>query len=333
MCLRAHALLSFSLVPVPPFTQRLLKLARRAFTGSVNRAWNQWVDVLEHRARLRTLMGRGLNGSVMRAFNSLADHAEEARRMRKIAKRALAENKCVVIGLQTTGEARLNDAVKGETDLDEFSSLLVASAQSPIWPMVSPRRSPSLLAGAVAYAVSAPLYLAKTRAPGLTGLVDRSTGRYATGPHAGQPPACASLARALRAGGVAALWTGAGVLVARGAALTGGQLTAYDATKTGLKARGALREGPALHLVASVHGALWATTLAMPLDNLMARYQAEPGRYRGPWRCAAELVRAEGPAVLMRGWGPMFVRLAPMHVVNATLFEQVRFLVGGGYYE
>ena len=191
----------------------------------------------------------------------------------------------------------------------------------------------SLLAGAVAYAVSAPLYLAKTRAQGLTGLVDRSTGRYATGPHAGQPPACASLARALRAGGVAALWTGAGVLVARGAALTGGQLTAYDATKTGLKARGALREGPALHLVASVHGALWATTLAMPLDNLMARYQAEPGRYRGPWRCAAELVRAEGPAVLMRGWGPMFVRLAPMHVVNATLFEQVRFLVGGGYYE
>ena len=142
-----------------------------------------------------------------------------------------------------------------------------------------------------------------------------------------------ALARALRAGGVAALWTGAGVLVARGAALTGGQLTAYDATKTGLKARGALREGPALHLVASVHGALWATTLAMPLDNLMARYQAEPGRYRGPWRCAAELVRAEGPAVLMRGWGPMFVRLAPMHVVNATLFEQVRFLVGGGYYE
>ena len=55
--------------------QRLLKLARRAFGGSLNRAWNQWVDVVEHKARLRTLMGRGLNGAVMRAFNSLADHA------------------------------------------------------------------------------------------------------------------------------------------------------------------------------------------------------------------------------------------------------------------
>ena len=44
-------------------------------------------------------------------------------RVRKIAQDALADDKCVVIGLQTTGESRLNDAVKGECDLDEYSGM------------------------------------------------------------------------------------------------------------------------------------------------------------------------------------------------------------------
>ena len=41
----------------------------------------------------------------------------------KIAQQALLANKCVVIGLQTTGEARLNDAVKGGADLEEFAGM------------------------------------------------------------------------------------------------------------------------------------------------------------------------------------------------------------------
>tara|TARA_B110000858_G_scaffold8484_1_gene9064 strand:+ start:870 stop:4238 length:3369 start_codon:yes stop_codon:yes gene_type:complete len=39
------------------------------------------------------------------------------------AKAALAADKCVVIGLQTTGEARLNDAVKSGEDLEEFAGM------------------------------------------------------------------------------------------------------------------------------------------------------------------------------------------------------------------
>jgi len=41
----------------------------------------------------------------------------------EVAQAALAENKCVVIGLQTTGEARLNAAVKSNEDLDEFAGM------------------------------------------------------------------------------------------------------------------------------------------------------------------------------------------------------------------
>ena len=94
-----------------------------------------------------------------------------------------------------------------------------------------------------------------------------------------------------------------------------------------------MRDGPALHLFASIHGAFWATTLSMPLDVIMARYQAEPARFRGPWHCALAIARTESAGVFMRGWVPMFARLAPMHAVNATLFEQVRWGLGGGYYD
>ena len=41
----------------------------------------------------------------------------------ELSKTALAENKCVVIGLQSTGESRLNDAVADEADLDEFCGM------------------------------------------------------------------------------------------------------------------------------------------------------------------------------------------------------------------
>lgn len=41
----------------------------------------------------------------------------------EIAKDALAANKCVVIGLQTTGEARLKDALKSGCDLEEFAGM------------------------------------------------------------------------------------------------------------------------------------------------------------------------------------------------------------------
>ena len=54
----------------------------------------------------------------------------------RLAKEALAENKCVVIGLQSTGEARTADVVaeRGE-ELDDFvSGPKVASAASTLTP-------------------------------------------------------------------------------------------------------------------------------------------------------------------------------------------------------
>ena len=41
----------------------------------------------------------------------------------EIAKQALAEGKCVVIGLQSTGEARLHEAMRAGESLDDFRGL------------------------------------------------------------------------------------------------------------------------------------------------------------------------------------------------------------------
>tara|TARA_B100000513_G_scaffold111919_1_gene48791 strand:+ start:1317 stop:6272 length:4956 start_codon:yes stop_codon:yes gene_type:complete len=41
----------------------------------------------------------------------------------RLTQAALAANKCVIVGLQTTGESRLNDAVKGGEDLEEFAGM------------------------------------------------------------------------------------------------------------------------------------------------------------------------------------------------------------------
>jgi len=146
--------------------------------------------------------------------------------------------------------------------------------------------------------------------------------------------------------GVLGLWRGATVLVLRGAGLTSGQMAGYDGTKTAARSLwGREAEGPALHVAASVHAAAWASTLCLPFDVLMSRFQntahsvqkpavgAVAGVAAGPLSCAVELLRAEGPRVFFTGWLPMFVRLTPTFVVSAALFEQCRRVLGLAYFE
>ena len=62
-------------------------------------------------------------GCHQRFFRSLCMAVKVPEVVREI-KKALANNKCCVIGLQTTGEARLNDAIKDkDADLEEFQGM------------------------------------------------------------------------------------------------------------------------------------------------------------------------------------------------------------------
>ena len=55
------------------------------------------------------------------------------------------------------------------------------------------------------------------------------------------------------------------------------------------------------------------------------------GSYRSYVHCATELTRVEGMGVWMRGWWPMFVRMAPTFIIAMPLYEQLRRLLGLAY--
>ena len=72
----------------------------------------------------------------------------------------------------------------------------------------------------------------------------------------------------------------------------------------------------------------------VPADLLMTRYQAasQMGRtYSGLMQCALGMMKEEGPAVFLRGWLPMFSRVAPLYIVYLPAYEQTRMLLGMTY--
>ena len=94
-------------------------------------------------------------------------------------------------------------------------------------------------------------------------------------------------------------------------------------------------KGFALHAAASIHSAFWAASLALPFDVLLARYSVATSAERarlGAVGIASLTLAKEGPGVLVRGWFPMFGRLAPLYVAGSSLFEQIRCVAGAEYY-
>ncbi|CAE7404139.1 ucpC [Symbiodinium sp. CCMP2592] len=203
-----------------------------------------------------------------------------------------------------------------------------------------------LFSGMAGYIITAPLLQVKTRMQAEAGRIGPD-GRYVTGLRRGHAPTYRSTFQALHALASArcphermrSLWRGAGVIVARGAALSGSQLMAYDAFKTMMKAYSLMEDGPLLHVSASLVAAVICTTCHMPFDVVLVVYQSAQSlgcdrlRYirSGPLACANALLRESGPQVFFRGWTPAFVRLAPVCVFSFWLYEQLRRLVGIGY--
>ena len=186
-----------------------------------------------------------------------------------------------------------------------------------------------LLAGAVGYLVSSPVYQVKTLAQAEAGLLEN--GVFATGASVGKAPRYASLVQGLgtlkRDGH---LWRGAGALVVRGALLSAGMQVGYDGFKTWAKRRGVLEDGPLLHGLAACAGGVGAGVCATPADVVMTRYQAS-STYRSAVGAAADILRKDGVLALYRGFTPFVVRLGPVFLISLPLTEQIRRLAGLGY--
>ena len=144
----------------------------------------------------------------------------------------------------------------------------------------------------------------------------------------------AAFAGIARHEGIAAgLYRGVDACVARAVFLSGAQLATYDHTKQVAKDAYNVPDTPALHFFASAISALVAQTVAMPADTIKTRVMNDrAGQYRSMVHCAARTMQTEGIAGLFRGYVPACARQAPVMIVQMPLIEQLRKMLGLGYF-
>jgi len=153
---------------------------------------------------------------------------------------------------------------------------------------------------------------------------------------AGPPPLPPRLWQALRAvhsaEGVAGLYKGLAPSTLRAAFIAAGELGAYDVSKTALREHGALPEGAALHVAASLITGVVAAFVAAPFDLIKARAMAASDATVTIGSALRQL-RAEGglPLSLFRGVVPAYMRLGPHALICFPVFEALRNALGFEY--
>ena len=136
--------------------------------------------------------------------------------------------------------------------------------------------------------------------------------------------------------GLGGLWRGSGVLVARGAVMSGTQLASYGVAKRWMIENGVAKDGPLLHCGASLVASVSLTTAICPLDVTLTRFQANVARneaYSGsPLACARDMLHREGPWSFFRGWSTIWIRFMPSSVLTFLIYEQLlQRLSGAGF--
>eukprot|EP00667_Euglena_gracilis_P016720 EG_transcript_17529 len=169
-----------------------------------------------------------------------------------------------------------------------------------------------LVAGSIAATLTNPLDLLKVRQQGSS---QSST-------------MAAALQQVVRQRGVLGLWDGTLISLQRAAVLTAGQAASYDHTKHFLLQCG-LRDDVRTHALCALCAGAITTTAISPFDILKTRLMQHKGTmYRGPWDCFQKLVAEEGPAALLKGWVPNYIRQGPHTLIVFTTLEQLYRLAG-----
>jgi hypothetical protein len=193
-----------------------------------------------------------------------------------------------------------------------------------------------LAGGALGYIAAAPFFFASRVAQAEAGLL--VGGVLASGARAGRAPSAdgssgmGMLRYIYKTEGLAGLWRGSHLLVARGALMSSTQLAVYDLSKRALLESG-FDDGSSVHIMASVAASLAMTTAIAPLDIVLTTYQAGPfvGRvYASPLACATALA-AHRPALLLRGWLPLWCRFLPTSFLTFVIYEQLRWRMTGSF--
>lgn len=191
-----------------------------------------------------------------------------------------------------------------------------------------------LVTGSICYWSVAPLYQIKNRLQGQTGLL--IDGVFAEGPRQGTAPKYRSTIHTgkliIQEEGFTSLYTGATALLLRGACYHAGHMLGYDLTKTVFKRNG-IEDGPYLHLFAGLTSAFTACSAACPADCILNTYQnSELKNEMGIVRFAGKMFQTRGLGFFYRGWSPFFIRVAPLHVIQMPVYEQIRMKMCGTYF-
>ncbi|KAK0543831.1 hypothetical protein OC846_006276 [Tilletia horrida] len=112
-----------------------------------------------------------------------------------------------------------------------------------------------------------------------------------------------------RTEGLGTLFLGLGPNVVRSVVMNVAQLGSFDLFKGLLQGAG-VPEGSALTFAASFAAGTTATTLCAPVDVIKSRVQNSKSG-EGVLTVIRNAVKADGPAVFLRGWTPAWIRLQP----------------------
>tara|TARA_B110001452_G_scaffold90085_2_gene74004 strand:+ start:1284 stop:2297 length:1014 start_codon:yes stop_codon:yes gene_type:complete len=142
--------------------------------------------------------------------------------------------------------------------------------------------------------------------------------------------------RVAREEGVSALWTGAAPTILRAAFLNSSLLAITSQLKPEISQRTGWEQTAAPCMFsATLVASFFSTLCSQPFDVVKSRIQqAAVGEYAGGISgmldCARTSVAAEGPLVLLRGFMPAFIKLAPFSMISLTFLEKLTNAYTGG---
>lgn len=188
--------------------------------------------------------------------------------------------------------------------------------------------------GAAAYFVTSPLHIIKTMIQAAQNNALCNFDTSTLGPRAGrlgyQNGIMAGLLLIIKEQGILGLWNGSVPVALRGAGFTAGQMMGYDGCKTICKSSGLINDGIPLHVLSSIVAALGATILSTPADYIMTRSVSRPSCSLS--QCIVAIYKENGIFGFWRGSLLCFVRVCPVMLTYSTLYEQLRYFFGLGYF-
>ncbi|KAF2404861.1 mitochondrial carrier [Trichodelitschia bisporula] len=129
------------------------------------------------------------------------------------------------------------------------------------------------------------------------------------------------LIRMVRSEGAASLFRGVGPNAVRALLMSAAQLVSYDGFKAAILVHTDLKDGTAVHILASFGAGFMATSICSPVDVIKTRVMSSHGG-GGLVHITRELIRTEGVKWMFRGWVPSFMRLGPHTIVTFLFLEQ-----------